>query len=104
MGQQTHTVVEQGGRVAGILDAACRVIVREGAHGLRMASVAQEAGVSKALVHYYFTTRRELLRSAFAFSVERWHAAVNAELVGVTTGRTKVERMLLVSVEPDLPF
>ena len=34
----------------------------EGAHGLRMASVAAEAGVSKALVHYYFATRQELLR------------------------------------------
>jgi AcrR family transcriptional regulator len=98
------TVHPPNERTTGILEAACRVIVREGAHGLRMASVAEEAGVSKALVHYYFTTRRELLRSAFAFSVERWHAAVNAELVGVTTGRTKVERMLLVSVEPDLPF
>ena len=101
LGATVHTPNE---RTTGILEAACRVIVREGAHGLRMASVAEEAGVSKALVHYYFTTRRELLRSAFAFSVERWHAAVNAELVGVTTGRTKVERMLLVSVEPDLPF
>lgn len=91
-------------RTTGILEAACRVIVREGAHGLRMAGVADEAGVSKALVHYYFTTRHELLRSAYAFSVERWHAAVNAALVGVETGRAKVERMLLVSVEPDLPF
>ncbi len=91
-------------RTTGILEAACRVIVREGAHGLRMAGVAEEAGVSKALVHYYFATRLELLRSAFAFSVERWHAAVNAALVDVATGRASVERMLLVSVEPDLPF
>ena len=80
------------------------MIVREGAHGLRMAGVAEEAGVSKALVHYYFATRQELLRSAFAFSVERWHAAVDAALVDVVTGRARVERMLLVSVEPDLPF
>ena len=58
-----------------ILEAACRVIVREGAHGLRMASVAEEAGVSKALVHYYFSTRQELLRNAFAFSEQRWQAA-----------------------------
>ena len=61
----------QTDRVVAILEAACRVIVREGAHGLRMASVADEAGVSKALVHYYFATRQELLRSAFAFSESR---------------------------------
>ena len=91
-------------RTIGILEAACRVIVREGAHGLRMASVADEAGVSKALVHYYFATRQELLRNAFAFSEERWHTAVNAELAEVTTGAARVERMLLVGVEPDLAF
>jgi AcrR family transcriptional regulator len=98
------TVHPPNERTIGILEAACRVIVREGAHGLRMASVATEAGVSKALVHYYFATRQELLRNAFAFAVERWHAALDAELVGVMTGMAKVERMLLVSVEPDLPF
>ncbi len=80
------------------------MIVREGAHGMRMASVADEAGVSKALVHYYFATRRELLRNAFAFSEERWHTAVDAELAGVTKGAVRVERMLLVGLEPDLAF
>ena len=91
-------------RTTGILEAACRVIVREGSHGLRMAGVAQEAGVSKALVHYYFSTRQELMHSAFAFSVSRWHAAVEAELVGAETGRERVERILLAGVESDLPF
>ena len=91
-------------RAVGILEAACRVIVREGAHGLRMASVAAEAGVSKALVHYYFATRQELLRNAFAFSEERWHAAVGAELAGLPTGAARVERMLLVGLETDLAF
>jgi len=91
-------------RTTGILEAACRVIVREGSYGLRMAGVAQEAGVSKALVHYYFSTRQELMQSAFAFSVKRWHAAVEAELVEEGTGREKVERILLAGIEPDLPF
>ena len=31
-----------------------------------------EAGVSKALVHYYFANRRELLRNAFSWADERW--------------------------------
>lgn len=98
------TVHPANDRTIGILEATCRVIVRDGAHGLRMARVAEEASVSKALVHYYFATRQELLRNAFAFSEERWHAAVNVELAQVSTGAAKVERLLLVSVEPDLPF
>ena len=110
MGQDTEimtlgaTAHPANDRTTGILEAACRVIVREGAHGLRMASVAHEAGVSKALVHYYFATRQELLRNAFAFSEARWHTAVDVELADVSTGAAKVERMLLAGAEADMPF
>jgi AcrR family transcriptional regulator len=69
-----------------------------------MASVAREAGVSKALVHYYFATRQRLLRSAFAFSGERWEEAVAAELATATSGAERVERYLLASVDPNVPF
>ena len=48
-----------------ILEATCRVIAREGADGLRMGTVAREAGVSSALLHYYFDTRADLLMQAF---------------------------------------
>jgi AcrR family transcriptional regulator len=91
-------------RVASILEAACRVVVREGAHRLRVASVAEEAGVSKALVHYYFTTRRELMRSAFAWSDEQWQAALDTEVAEPATGRERLERVLLASIEGDRPF
>jgi AcrR family transcriptional regulator len=91
-------------RVAAILEAACRVVVRDGAHGLRMTSVADEAGVSKALLHYYFSTRRELLRSAFAFSEQRLNEAVEQELEGLTTGAERAERALVVSVDTETPF
>ena len=77
-------------RVVAILEAACRVVVREGAHGLRMASVAEEAGVSKALVHYYFSTRQELLRSAFAFSESRLDQLVDDEIAGLQTGAERL--------------
>ena len=90
-------------RISSILAAACRVAVREGAHGLRMASVAEEAGVSKALVHYYFTTRRELMRNAVAWSEEQWRAALDAEVAALPTGRDRVERMLSASVDAEQP-
>ncbi len=94
----------QTDRVVAILEAACRVVVREGAHGLRMASVAEEAGVSKALVHYYFSTRRELLRSAFAFSESRLDLLVEEEIAGLATGAERLERALLVSIDADTPI
>jgi AcrR family transcriptional regulator len=97
-------VTSTSDRVVEILEAACRVVVREGAHGLRMAAVAAEAGVSKALVHYYFANRRELLRNAFSWADQRWEAALDTELRGATSGAVKVERALLMSIHPQAPF
>jgi AcrR family transcriptional regulator len=100
----SETAASPTERSVRILEAACTVIVRDGAHGLRMASVAREAQVSKALVHYYFATRQALLRSALQFSEERWNAALDEQLALLPTAAAKVERMLVAGIEPDLPF
>jgi len=60
--------------------------------------------VSKALLHYYFATRQELLRAAFGFSAEQWEAAVEAELARAASGAERVERYLLASVDPSGPL
>ena len=54
-----------------ILECTCSVIARDGAEGLRMAAVAREAGVSSALLHYYFATREDLIRLAFEYHETR---------------------------------
>ena len=100
----TSAASEAGDRVADILQAACRVVVRDGAHGLRMAAVAQEAGVSKALLHYYYATRQELLRAAFAFSGKRWNEAVQAELSRAPNVAARLEAYLFASVDSSEPY
>jgi AcrR family transcriptional regulator len=94
---------ETSTRVTAILQAACRVVVREGAHGLRMAAVAREAGVSKALVHYYFATRQELVRSAFSWSEEQWEQALR-QRTRTAPAVARIERALLLSVDRAEPF
>ena len=89
-------------RIDEILRAACRVVVAEGAHALRIGSVALEAGVSRTLVHYYFQTRQELLRAAFAFAEDRRAEALEAELAVLATGAEKAELALLRTIEPGL--
>jgi AcrR family transcriptional regulator len=91
-----------GRRVDDILRAACRVVVRDGASHLRIGTVAREAGVSRTLVHYYFTTRQELLRAAFAFAEDERASALEAELAGLETGAARAERALLRAIEPEL--
>ena len=56
---------------ARILDAACDLIAEEGIDAVRIARVAQRAGVSTSLVHHYFSTREELLEQALIHSFER---------------------------------
>lgn len=82
-------------RLAEILEAACRVIARDGAHGLHMSAVAGEAGVSKALVHYYVSTRQELLRLAMAYADAKTRAAVEEDLARLPDGRARLEHVLV---------
>jgi AcrR family transcriptional regulator len=91
-------------RVPEILEAACRVIGRDSAHGLRMEAVAREAGVSKALVHYYFATRRELIRGAFLYSEDRANARCEAELARLQTGAHRLERLLALDLDDEPVF
>jgi AcrR family transcriptional regulator len=91
-----------GGRVDEILRAACRVVVLGGASELRIGSVAEEAGVSRTLVHYYFTTRQELLRATFAYAEDLRVAALDAELASLSTGAERAERALMRTIDPEL--
>jgi AcrR family transcriptional regulator len=90
------------GRVDEILRAACRVVVSGGASDLRIGSVAAEAGVSRTLVHYYFTTRQELLRATFAYAEDLRVTALEAELETLGTGAERAERALMRTIDPEL--
>src|SRR5215208_647552 len=48
-----------------ILDAAHRVFIRRGTTGARMQEIADEAGVNKALLHYYFRSKSRLADAVF---------------------------------------
>jgi TetR/AcrR family transcriptional regulator len=49
-----------------ILDAADRIFIRKGTASGRTQEIADEAGVNKALVHYYFGTKAALADAIFA--------------------------------------
>jgi AcrR family transcriptional regulator len=76
-----------------ILDAACRVIAEDGAARLRVADVARAAGVSTALVHYYFPARADVIEQAFAHADDLADAVAEAELQAIATGRGRVEKL-----------
>ena len=55
---------------ARILDAAVKLIAREGINDVRVARIAREAGVSASLLHYHFASRDSLLAEALEHSYE----------------------------------
>jgi AcrR family transcriptional regulator len=87
-----------------ILEATCRVIAREGTDGLRMGSVAAEAGVSSALLHYYFATRADLLMQAFDHADTKADEAASAALDGVADPIERLRRLLLLYAGGDEVF
>jgi len=52
-----------------ILDAARKVFVQKGLDGARMQDIADEAGINKALLHYYFRTKDKLFEMIFLETV-----------------------------------
>lgn len=48
-----------------ILDAAKKVFLQKGMYGARMQEIAEEAGINKALLHYYFRSKKKLFLAIF---------------------------------------
>jgi AcrR family transcriptional regulator len=82
-----------------ILAAAAELISEEGIDEVRIARVANRAGVSTALVHHYFSTREELLTEALmlAFDLaaeERFGAEPEAERSHAAALATAIDECL----------
>ncbi|MBK7336511.1 MAG: TetR/AcrR family transcriptional regulator [Saprospirales bacterium] len=48
-----------------VLEAAKRVFIRKGYAGARMQEIADEAGINKGLLHYYFKSKDNLFSAIF---------------------------------------
>lgn len=54
-----------------ILDAAEKVFQDKGYYGARMREIAEEAGINKGLLHYYFKTKNKLFEAIFSLAKNR---------------------------------
>jgi AcrR family transcriptional regulator len=83
-----------------LLDAAVRLIAREGIDNVRIARIAIEAGVSAGLVHYHFASRDALLEEALEHSYER---AGDVRLATLGEGRATAPQRLAAMIDQCLP-
>lgn len=75
-----------------ILDAATRVVQREGVTTLTYESVAAEAGMTKGGLLYHFPSREELLLGLHRHVAQNWELALEAQAGGTAQELSRDER------------
>lgn len=93
---------------ARILEAAHRVFLRRGTAGARTKDIAEEAGVNKALLHYYFSSKQKLAEAVFMRAAGTVLPVVLSTLASDLPLREKLQRVIdtqldLMSANPYLP-
>ena len=61
-----------------ILGAAKKVFVRKGMAGARMQDIADEAGINKAMLHYYFRSKVKLFEVIFMEAANKLFPRINS--------------------------
>jgi AcrR family transcriptional regulator len=77
-----------------ILDAAKRIFMEKGLYGARMQDIANQAGINKALLHYYFRNKERLFDEVFGGALERYFQ--NMEIIS-DESLPILERILMYS-------
>ncbi len=77
-----------------ILDAARASFLQRGTSGARMQEIADEAGVNKALLHYYFRTKDGLAEAVFKREARRLVPPVLETLASERPIEEKVRRVV----------
>ncbi|KAA3642614.1 MAG: TetR/AcrR family transcriptional regulator [Bacteroidetes bacterium] len=76
--------IEENNTEATILEAAKRVFLRKGLFGARMQEIANDAGINKALLHYYYRSKQKLFeavfKQAFGLMAPRINNVLNSDL------------------------
>jgi AcrR family transcriptional regulator len=84
-----------------LLRAALEVIVARGYADTRIADVAEHAGISPALVIYYFKTRDQLLTEALRYSEDAWYAAGSQRLAATDSATGRLTELIAMTCLPD---
>jgi AcrR family transcriptional regulator len=84
-----------------MLRAAAELICERGFSETRIADVAKRAGVSSALVIYYFGTRDRLLVDALRYSEESFYSAAEQMLAEVTSLRERISLLIRWTCVPE---
>jgi AcrR family transcriptional regulator len=88
-------------RRAQMLAAALEVISERGYPDTRIADVAERAGVSPALVIYYFKTKDQLLTEAIRRYEDAWYAVGQRRMAELPSAAARIEEIVAMSCLPE---
>ena len=84
-----------------MLRAALEVITERGYPDTRVTDVAERAGVSPALVIYYFKTRDQLLTEAVRYSEDAWYEAGTRRMAAIETSAGRLREFVAMMCLPE---
>lgn len=77
-----------------ILNAAKKVFQQQGFAGARMQAIADEAGINKSMLHYYFRSKDKLFQRVFQESIRQFFPKIFAVLNADLDFTAKVEKLV----------
>ena len=80
-----------------IIDAAVRVIMERGLADTRISDIAERAGVSPALVLYYFDSKDKVLSEALTYANEGFYLRISREILRLPGAREQLIRLIELS-------
>ncbi len=101
MAEPAPATEQNEGRRIEMLRAAAELICERGFGETRIADVAKRAGVSSALIIYYFGTRDRLLVDALRFSEESFYEAAEKMLAEVSSLRKRLSLLIRWTCVPE---
>ncbi|MGH8946431.1 MAG: TetR/AcrR family transcriptional regulator [Acidimicrobiia bacterium] len=93
---------ERSAREIEIIRSAYRTMARRGSHRMSLQDVADEAGVSKALVLYHFGTKDALLFAAMKWALERTAERIRGGLEATDDARDRIAALVdAIFIKPE---
>ncbi|NEW84759.1 MAG: TetR/AcrR family transcriptional regulator [Mariniphaga sp.] len=91
-----------------IYDAARRIFILKGMDGARMQEIADEAGMNKALLHYYFRSKENLFKAVFKDTFTKFFIKVKDTLFSDISAKEKLIAFIdnyinLIQANPYVP-
>jgi len=77
-----------------ILEAAKKVFIEKGMAGARMQEIADEAGINKSLLHYYYRSKDKLFLAVFRFAVLQFLPGIQEMLTSNIPFDEKIRRFV----------